>query len=30
MIHLTNDAVQKKGSDFGKHEDHNKAKILLL
>lgn len=24
MIHLTNDAVQKKGEDFGKHEDSNK------
>lgn len=25
MIHLTNDAVQKKGEDFGKHEDSNKV-----
>lgn len=25
MIHLTNDAVQKKGEEFGKHEDSNKV-----
>lgn len=37
MIHLTNDAVQKKGEDFGKHEDSNKvnnwifkAQLLIL
>lgn len=27
MIHLTNDAVQKKGTDYGKHEDNNKVLI---
>lgn len=29
MIHLTNDAVQKKGDDFGKHEDSNKVNDVL-
>mgnify|MGYP001382746861 CR=1 FL=1 len=29
MIHLTNDAVQKKGEDFGKHEDSNKVTLLI-
>lgn len=29
MIHLTNDAVQKKGEDFGKHEDSNKVTPFL-
>lgn len=24
MVHLTNDAVQKKGGSYGKFEDHNK------
>lgn len=30
MIHLTNDAVQKKGEEFGKHEDSNKVKTNLF
>ena len=25
MIHLTNDAVQKKGDDYGKYENGNKV-----
>ena len=29
MIHLTNDAVQKKGCSYGKHEDQNKVILCL-
>jgi hypothetical protein len=29
MIHLTNDAVQKKSDDYGKFEGGNKVSILL-
>ena len=27
MIHLTNDAVQKKGEEYGKFENGNKVKL---
>lgn len=30
MIHLTNDAIQKKSDDYGKFEGGNKVKILNL
>lgn len=29
LIHLTNDAVQKKGEDYGKFESGNKVKVLF-
>jgi len=29
MIHLTNDAVQKKGEDYGKYESGNKVIFLF-
>ncbi len=30
LVHLTNDAVQKKSEDYGKFENGNKVRIFLL
>jgi len=30
MIHLTNDAIQKKGEDYGKFEGGNKVRINII
>lgn len=30
MIHLTNDAIQKKSEDYGKYESGNKVLFIIL